>query len=102
MALKAGQYELACKPGMVGKGIRTPDRRQGPVRRRRAVDQPANSTPPSRATAHYVRGQARLLQTRAKPFVAAVQAGDIAKAKSLYAARAGAVRDDRAGRRVAR
>ncbi len=84
VALKAGQYQLSCKPGMVGMGIRTPI----------VVNAPSGAAPTTSpqldaAVARYrtyVVAQARLLEARAKPFVAAVQAGDIAKAKSLYAA----------------
>jgi iron uptake system component EfeO len=84
VALKAGPYQLACKPGMVGKGIRTPIVVKGPS------GNAAPSTSPQLDAAvagyrTYVLAQARLLEARAKPFVAAVKAGDIAKAKSLYA-----------------
>jgi iron uptake system component EfeO len=84
VALKAGQYQVACKPGMSGAGIRTP-----------IVVKAPSGTPPTTSPQldaavasyrSYVVAQARLLEVRAKPFVAAVEAGNIAKAKSLYAA----------------
>ncbi len=84
VALTAGSYEVACKPGMVGKGIRT-------AIFVKAASGAAPTTSPQLDAAvatyrTYVLAQAQLLQTRTKPFVAAVEAGDIAKAKSLYAA----------------
>jgi iron uptake system component EfeO len=84
VALKAGEYQLACKPGMVGAGIRTPI----------VVKAPSGSAPTTSPQLDaavvlyrsYVVAQARLLRARSKPFVAAVEAGDIVTAKSLYAA----------------
>ena len=84
VALKAGNYQIACKPGMVGKGIRTP------ITVRPASGAAPTTSPELDAAVAsyrtYVVAQAELLQARTKPFVAAVQAGDVAKAKSLYAA----------------
>jgi iron uptake system component EfeO len=82
VALKAGEYDLTCKPGRSGKGIRTPI-----VVKARSGVQPTTSPELDAAVAtyrSYVVGQARLLQTRSKPFVAAVQAGDVLKAMALY------------------
>ena len=83
VALKAGQYQLACKPGMVGKGIRTPIVVKGPSGA--PTSDPALDASVA-AYRSYVVAQARLLEVASKPFIAAVEAGDIAKAKSLYAA----------------
>lgn len=84
VTLKAGQYQLACRPGMVGAGIRTPIVVKGPS------GAPQTSSPQLDAAVasyrSYVVAQARVLEERAKPFIAAVEAGDIAKAKSLYPA----------------
>jgi iron uptake system component EfeO len=83
VALKPGQYEVACNPGMVDKDIRTPIMVKGPTAT------PSVATPELDAAVagyrKYVVAQAELVQARTKPFVAAVQAGNIAKAKSLYA-----------------
>ena len=82
VALKPGQYEIACRPGMVGKDIRTPISVKGPS------GTPSASSPELDAALatyrRYIVAQAELLQTRTKPFVAAIQARDIPKAKSLY------------------
>ena len=83
VALKAGQYQLACKPGQTGKGIRTPIVVKGPSG--------APTTSPlidAAVTSYrsYVVAQAALVQSRSQPFIAAVEAGDVTKAKSLYAA----------------
>jgi iron uptake system component EfeO len=84
VALKAGRYQLACKPGTASKGIRTPIVVKAP-----SGEQPSTSPELDAAVARYrsyVVTQARLLQTRSAPFISAVQAGDIIKAESLYAA----------------
>lgn len=80
--LQAGTYQLACKPGMSGDGIRTAFTVNGGAA-------PAASTDPRLATAvaqyrTYVLAQAAELVTRTQAFTAAVEAGDLAKAKSLY------------------
>jgi iron uptake system component EfeO len=83
VALKAGHYQLACKPGMVGAGIRTAITVKAP-----SGAAPTTSPELDAAVASYrsyVVSQARLLSARTKPFTAAVIAGDIPKAKSLYA-----------------
>ncbi len=84
VALNPGAYQLACKPGLSGKSIRTPIVVKAP-----SGVQPSTRPELDAAVAtyrSYVVAQARLLQTRSKPFIAAVQAGDAQKAKSLYAA----------------
>ncbi len=84
VALKPGVYQLACKPGLAGKGIRTPIVVKAP-----SGVQPSTSPELDAAVAtyrSYIVAQARLLQSRSKPFIAAVEAGDVEKAKSLYAA----------------
>lgn len=79
--LPAGTYETACKPGMSGRGIR------GALK----VSGTAASVAPDAALAEatasyqrYVRSQTAALLTKTEEFVAAVKAGDVAKAKALY------------------
>ena len=83
VGLKPGSYLIACRPGMAGNDIRTPILVRGPE------GSPSATSPLVDAAIagyrRYVVGQAELLQARTKPFVAAVTAGDIPKAKSLYA-----------------
>ncbi len=79
--LTAGQYQAACKPGMVGDGIRTTLTVTGTA--------PSQATSEKLAAAvqsyrQYVQGQADSLVTQTAAFVAAIKAGDIDKAKSLY------------------
>jgi iron uptake system component EfeO len=84
VALKPGRYQLTCKPGLVGKGIRTPI-----VVKAKSGAAPTTSPELDAAVAtyrRYVVAQAMDLLARTKPFVAAVQAGDVSKARALYAA----------------
>ena len=85
--LPAGSYTLQCKPGMTGDGIKAPltvTAAQG------AAAVPAASADPRLANAvtayrGYVAGEAASSLALAKQLAAAVQAGDVAKAKALYA-----------------
>lgn len=78
-----GTYATLCKPGMVGEGIKgsitvagdAVDSIQGDAALQGAVD---NYT-------EYVRSQAKNLADVTPSFVDAVRAGDVAKAKELYA-----------------
>ncbi len=79
--LPAGTYQTACKPGMAGEGIRgtltvsgghTPLATDG-----RLADAVASYQ-------RYVADQAGALAERTAEFVAAVKAGDVARAKALY------------------
>src|SRR3954468_4322735 len=82
----AGKYVPACKPGMVGKGIRsdftvTESGEKGSASN--AAEQQISG-----ATAeyqHYVEEQAEDLLAATRTFVAAYKAGDEARARSLYA-----------------
>ena len=79
--LPAGTYETACKPGMGGRGIR------GALKVSGATASVAPDAALSQATAsyqRYVTSQTAELLTKTEEFVAAVKAGDVAKAKSLY------------------
>jgi iron uptake system component EfeO len=85
--LPAGSYTLQCKPGMTGDGIKAPltvTAAQG------AAAVPAASADPRLANAvtayrTYVAGEASSSLALAKQLAAAVRAGDVAKAKALYA-----------------
>jgi iron uptake system component EfeO len=82
--LVPGDYQVACKPGMTGDGIRSALKVTGT-----AVSAPALSTQLATAVSDYrgyVATEAAALVATTQPFVAAVKAGDAAKAKTLYAA----------------
>ncbi|MFH8515808.1 iron uptake system protein EfeO [Streptomyces gelaticus] len=79
--IKAGSYEIACKPGMKGHGIRQKLEITGgnAVKRSPEMD---------KAVAEYrtyVQAQADETLPKAKKFTDAVAAGDIETAKKLYA-----------------
>lgn len=79
-----GTYTTACKPGMTGDGIRAPFTVTG------ASATAAGSTDEkvARAIAAYqqfVATEAEEFLTKTTEFAGAVKAGDVAKAKSLYA-----------------
>ncbi|WP_326649573.1 MULTISPECIES: iron uptake system protein EfeO [unclassified Streptomyces] len=79
--VKAGTYEIACKPGMKGEGIRQTVTVTGgkAVKRSPAMD---------KAVAEYrtyVQAQADETMPKVKAFTDAVQAGDIEAAKKAYA-----------------
>ncbi len=80
--LAAGAYEVACKPGGTGDGIRAPLTVTG-------VDgAPSDDPAAQKAVAEYrtyVTAQVDALVPLVKGFAAAVEAGDVAKAKALYA-----------------
>jgi iron uptake system component EfeO len=85
--LPAGSYMLQCKPGMTGDGITAP---LTVTEAKGATAVPAASADPRLASAvtayrSYVAGEAASSLTLAKQLAAAVQAGDVAKAKALYA-----------------
>jgi high-affinity iron transporter len=78
----AGSYQVACKPGMTGDGIRQPLKATG-----RATTLPA-SAQLSAAVAGYWRFVAAETQTliaTTRPFVAAIKANDIPLARRRYA-----------------
>ncbi|MBM0238331.1 cupredoxin domain-containing protein [Micromonospora sp. ATA32] len=79
--LPAGTYETSCKPGMSGRGIR------GALKVSGTAATVAPDAVLAQATAsyqRYVTSQTAALLTRTEEFVAAVKAGDVAKAKALY------------------
>ncbi|WP_436531588.1 iron uptake system protein EfeO [Actinoplanes sp. HUAS TT8] len=79
--LPAGAYQLACKPGMVGAGVRTALHVTGSSAPLAADAALAEATASYR---RYVRTESAGLQQKTKEFTDAVKAGDIAKAKALY------------------
>lgn len=76
-----GTYQTACKPGMIGDGIRTDFNVTGD-----AV--PASTDVKFQRAAEeykrYVNSQAQALVPATEAFAAAVKSGDVAKAKALY------------------
>ncbi|MFB8438904.1 iron uptake system protein EfeO [Streptomyces niveus] len=80
--IKAGDYEIACKPGMRGKGIRQQVKATGggkTVQRDPALDAAVA------AYRQYTLAQAEETLPKAKVFAQAVKAGDIEAAKRAYA-----------------
>ncbi|MFI9624433.1 iron uptake system protein EfeO [Streptomyces sp. NPDC052042] len=79
--IKAGSYEIACKPGMKGHGIRQKIEVTGANAAKRSPEM-------DKAVAEYrtyVQAQADATLPKAKKFTDAVAAGDIETAKKLYA-----------------
>lgn len=80
--IKAGDYAIACKPGMKGDGIRqkvTATGAHAAAKRSPAADAAVA------AYRGYVLAQARETLPKARAFADAVKAGDMASAKKLYA-----------------
>ncbi|WP_405002969.1 EfeM/EfeO family lipoprotein [Kitasatospora purpeofusca] len=80
--IKAGSYEVACKPGMVGDGIRqritvTGDTSAAPTDPRLSAAVDSYRT--------YAQEQADATIPAVEAFAAAIKAGELEKAKSLYA-----------------
>lgn len=78
-----GSYQTACKPGMVGSGIRGEFTVTGASAAPKSADEKVQAA--TKAYAAYVSEQADLLLQRTTEFVAAVKARDVAKAKAIYA-----------------
>ena len=102
--LPAGSYMIQCKPGMTGDGIKAP---LTVTEAKGSAAVPAASADPRLAGAvtayrSYVTGEAGRSLAAAKQLAAAVQAGDVAKAKALYAPSRVGWERDRAGGRVVR
>ncbi|MDH6676173.1 iron uptake system component EfeO [Rhodococcus sp. LBL1] len=79
---EAGTYHTACKPGMVGDGIRTEFTVTGDSVV--ATDQDSRLVEAASGYKRYVDSQITALQESATKFVAAIKSGDIAAAKALY------------------
>lgn len=76
-----GTYQTACKPGMVGDGIRHDFTVTGPAQQR---DESGKLAEAADGYKRYLVSQVTALQETAKTFVAAIEAGDIASAKKQY------------------
>jgi iron uptake system component EfeO len=76
-----GTFTTACKPGMVGDGIRAPFTVTGSAQPGSADQKVAKAITDYQA---YVAEQSTELLTGTEAFVTAVKAGDVSKAKALY------------------
>ncbi|MCD2467186.1 MULTISPECIES: iron uptake system protein EfeO [unclassified Streptomyces] len=81
--IKAGDYEIACKPGMVGDGIRQQVKATGGAA---AVKRSPEMDAAVAAYRQYVQAQADATLPKVKVFTDAVRAGDVEAAKKAYAA----------------
>ncbi|GAA4575288.1 iron uptake system protein EfeO [Planotetraspora kaengkrachanensis] len=79
--LPAGTYETACKPGMIGNGIRNPLTVTG---EHKPLTDDAALADATASYKRYVKTQSETLLTKTQEFVDAVKAGDIDKAKGLF------------------
>ncbi|MCK2221843.1 EfeM/EfeO family lipoprotein [Actinomadura sp. ATCC 31491] len=79
--LPAGTYETACKPGMVGKGIRNPLKVTG---EHKALTADAELAAAVAGYKRYIRTQSDTLLVKTQEFVDAVKAEKIDQAKALY------------------
>ncbi|MFJ7265663.1 iron uptake system protein EfeO [Streptomyces sp. NPDC099050] len=80
--LKAGDYEIACKPGMKGDGIRQQVKATGGGA---AVKRSPEADAAVAAYRKYVQEQADETIPKAQAFADAVKAGDVEAAKKAYA-----------------
>ena len=79
--LPAGSYETACKPGMIGKGIRAAFTVSGSSA---PLTDDAKLADATASYSRYVRSQTAALLPKTEEFVAAVKAQDVEKAKALF------------------
>ncbi|MEU7066066.1 iron uptake system protein EfeO [Streptomyces sp. NPDC053429] len=79
--IKAGDYEVACKPGMKGDGIRQKVKATGGTAAKRSPELDAAVADYRK----YVQAQADESLPTTKAFVDAVKAGDVEAAKKAYA-----------------
>ena len=77
-----GTYTTACKPGMVGDGIRAPFTVTGTAAR--SVDENAKLAEATAGWKRYVTSQVDALVPKTQEFVDAVKKGDVATAKTLF------------------
>lgn len=77
-----GTYTTACKPGMVGDGVRAPFTVTGNAARQ--VDQNTKLAEATAGYKRYVASQVDALVPKTGEFVAAVKAGDVPRAKALF------------------
>nr|WP_245563445.1 iron uptake system protein EfeO [Longispora albida] len=79
--LPAGTYETACKPGMIGKGIRSSLKVSGESK---PLTNDAKLAAATESYQRYVKSQTAALIDKTTEFVTAVKAGDAEKAKALF------------------
>jgi iron uptake system component EfeO len=84
--LKEGSHVGVCKPGMVGSGIKQAFTVKGSAA---SLSEDAKLAAAVEAYTKYVQSQADLLVVKTKAFTDAIRAGDITKAKQLFAAARG-------------
>jgi iron uptake system component EfeO len=77
-----GSYTTACKPGMVGDGIRAPFTVTGSATR--SVDQNTRLAEATTGYHRWVTNQIEALVPKTQEFVDAVKAGDVETAKALF------------------
>ncbi|GAA4705245.1 peptidase M75 family protein [Pseudonocardia yuanmonensis] len=77
-----GSYTTACKPGMVGDGIRAPFTVTGTAQR--STDTDAKLAEATAGYTRYVTSQIEALVAKNKEFTAAVKAGNVDQAKALF------------------
>jgi iron uptake system component EfeO len=79
--LPAGSYQTACKPGMIGDGIRAPFSVTGSAP---PLTDDAMLAAATDSYQRYVRSQTAALVEKTQEFVDAVKAGDVEAAKALF------------------
>jgi iron uptake system component EfeO len=79
---EGGTYTTACKPGMVGDGIRAPFTVTGDATR--SVDDNARLAEATAGYKRYVTSQIEALLPKTQEFVDAIKKGDVPAAKALY------------------
>jgi iron uptake system component EfeO len=77
-----GEYTTACKPGMVGDGIRSPFTVTGTATR--SVDQDTKLAEATAGYQRWVTSQVEAFVPKTQEFVDAVKAGDVEGAKALF------------------
>jgi iron uptake system component EfeO len=79
--LPAGEYETACKPGMIGDGIRHPLTVTGESAQ---LSEDESLAQAAEDYQRYVQSQTAALTEQTTAFVEAVKAGDVDRAKGLF------------------
>ncbi|MFI6512266.1 iron uptake system protein EfeO [Streptosporangium sp. NPDC050855] len=79
--LPPGTYQTACKPGMIGKGVRGPLKVTG---EHKPLSDDAQLAAATAGYKRYIKSQSDTLLTKAQEFVDAVKAKDVKKAKALF------------------
>ncbi|MEU3169781.1 iron uptake system protein EfeO [Streptosporangium sp. NPDC006930] len=79
--LPTGSYETACKPGMIGKGVRGPLKVTG---EHKPLSDDAQLAGATASYKRYIKSQSDTLLVKTQEFVDAVKAEDIEKSKALF------------------